>query len=100
MFKTEKKLTVSVIFNKANKFGLEKDAELIKQTLSGYATVRFADPLEHPVIQDINIHLEVPIYTYVPWASYNVFVMNPEWYFKESWDPYMKHFDSDRKSVV
>ena len=84
MFKTENKLTVNIIFNKANKFGLEKDAELIRRTLSGYAMVRFADPLEHPVLQDINIHLEIPIYTYVPWASYNVFVMNPEWYFKES----------------
>jgi len=94
MFKTENKLTVNIIFNKANKFGLEKDAELIRRTLSGYAMVRFADPLEHPVLQDINIHLEIPIYTYVPWASYNVFVMNPEWYFKESWDPYMKHFDA------
>ena len=93
MFKSDKLLSVTVIYNKANKFGLEKDAELIKRALSGYATVRFADPLEHPVVQDINIHLEVPIYSYVPWASYNIFVMNPEWYFKESWDPYMKHFD-------
>lgn len=93
MFKENKTLAVTVIYNKANKFGLEKDAELIKRALSGYATVRFADPLEHPVLQDINIHLEVPIYSYVPWASYNVFIMNPEWYFKESWDPYMKHFD-------
>ena len=93
MFKSDKLLSVTIIYNKANTFGLEKDAQLIKRALSGYATIRFADPLEHPVVQDINIHLEVPIYSYVPWASYNIFMMNPECYFKESWDPYMKHFD-------
>ena len=93
MLKTDKLQSVNIIYNKANKFGLEKDAELIKKALSGYATVRFSDPLEHPVVQDINIHLEVPVYTFIPWATYNVFVMNPEWYYKDSWDPYMKHFD-------
>jgi len=85
--------TVSVIFNKSNNFGLLHDAELIKRSLSGYAIVKFVDPLEHPSLSDINIHLEVPIYSYVPWASYNIFIMNPEWYVKDVYDSYMKHFD-------
>lgn len=93
MFQSNGLKSVTVIYNKTNKFGLEHDAELIKRALGGKATVRFSDPLEHPVLQDINIHLEVPIYSYVPWASYNIFIMNPEWYVKESWDPYLKHFD-------
>ena len=93
MFQSAGLKSVTVIYNKSNKFGLERDAELIKRSLSGYATVRFSDPLEHPVVQDINIHLEVPIYSHVPWATYNIFVMNPEWYVNEAYDPYMKHFD-------
>ena len=86
-------LEVSIIFNKSNTFGLLHDAELLKRSLSGYAVVNFIDPLEVPRISDMNIHLEVPYYVHVPWASYNVFIMNPEWYCKEQWDPYMKHFD-------
>jgi len=90
---SQRSFNVTIIYNKSNHFGLEHDAELLKRSLSGYATVRFADPLEHPVAQDINIHLEVPIYSYVPWATYNILVMNPEYYINESYDPYMKSFD-------
>ena len=61
MFKSDKLLSVTIIYNKANTFGLEKDAQLIKRALSGYATIRFADPLEHPVVQDINIQ-DLPFY--------------------------------------
>jgi hypothetical protein len=94
MFSNSQRLfSVTIIYNKSNYFGLEHDAELLKRSLSGYATVRFADPLEHPVAQDINIHLEIPIYTHVPWATYNIFVMNPEYYTNDSYDPYMKQFD-------
>uniref|UniRef100_A0A6C0D9S4 Glycosyltransferase 2-like domain-containing protein n=1 Tax=viral metagenome TaxID=1070528 RepID=A0A6C0D9S4_9ZZZZ len=93
MFQSTGLKSVTVLYNKSNKFGLENDAELIKRALSGKATVRFSDPLEHPVVQDINIHLEVPVYNYVPWASYNIFIMNPEWYVKDAWDPYLKNFD-------
>lgn len=94
MFTSSKKLLeVSIIFNKSNTFGLYHDAELLKKSLSGYAVVNFVDPLEVPRISDMNIHLEVPYYVHVPWSTYNVFIMNPEWYCKEQWDPYMKHFD-------
>ena len=86
-------LDVSIIFNKSNKYGLLQDAELIKQSLSGKGFVKFVDPLEQPSVADINIHLETPIYSYVPWASYNIFVMNPEWYVNDSYDPYIKHFN-------
>ena len=91
---TKRLLEVSVIFNKSNTFGLLNDAKLIQRTLSGVARVRFADPLEPPVTSDMNIHLEIPIYTYVPWANYNILIANPEQYVKEAYDPYMKHFDA------
>jgi len=94
MFSNSKRnFNVTILYNKTNHFGLEHDVELLKKSLSGYATVRIADPLEHPAAQDINIHLEIPYYTHVPWAPYNVFVMNPEYYVNESYEPYMKHFD-------
>ena len=91
--KTKRLLEVTVIFNKSNTFGLQNDATLLQRSLAGLARVRFADPLEPPVTSDVNIHLEVPIYTYVPWSNYNVFIANPEQYVKDSYDPYMKHFD-------
>jgi hypothetical protein len=94
MFSESKRLLeVSVIFNKTNTFGLYNDALLIQKTLAGYAIVRFADPLEPPVACDINIHLEVPIYSYVPWGTHNIFIANPEYYVSEAYDPYIKHFD-------
>ena len=83
---------VTIIYNKADHFGLEHDANVLKHNLSGYARLKTIDPLEHPSQTDINIHLEVPIYSHVPWATYNIFIMNPECY-KDAWDPYMKHFD-------
>lgn len=94
MFTNSKRLfEVTVIYNKSNHFGLEHDAELIKRSFANIARVKYADPLEVPTACDINIHLEIPIYSYVPWSTYNIFVMNPEHYVKESWDPYLKHFD-------
>ena len=94
MFSTNsKRLNVNIIFNKSNTFGLLNDAEVIKYALLGKANVKFIDPLEHPAICDVNIHLEVPINSFIPWASYNIFVMNPEWYINEAYDPYMINFD-------
>ena len=94
MFSNSQRLfNVTIVCNKSNHSGLEHDVELLKKYLAAYATIKIADPLEHPVAQDINIHLEIPYYSHVPWGTYNVFVMNPEYYIKESYEPYMKHFD-------
>ena len=94
MFSRSKRLLeVTVIYNKTNSFGLYNDALLIQKTFAGNARVRFADPLEPPVACDINIHLEVPIYSYVPWGNYNILIANPEYYVSEAYDPYIKHFD-------
>ena len=93
MFSASKTTDIAIIYNKSNHFGLEKDAELLKRSLYTKGTVRFVDPLEIPSPAHINIHLEVPIYSFVPWGTYNIYVMNPEWYVK-AWDPYLKHFDA------
>ena len=73
MFQSTANKTVNVIFNKTDESEI-KNAENIKKFLPEQFVVSFSDPLEHPVLKDINIHLEVPIYTYVPWASYNIFI--------------------------
>ena len=93
MFSSSKPLDIAIIYNKSNHFGLTQDAELLKRALFSKGTVRFVDPLEIPSPADINIHLEVPIYSFVPWGTHNIYIMNPEWYVK-AWDPYLKHFDA------
>jgi hypothetical protein len=53
MFSNSKRhFNVTILYNKSNHFGLENDAELLKKSLAGYANVKIADPLEHPVAQD------------------------------------------------
>ena len=93
MFSSSKRsFNISILCNKANHFGLDHDSNLLKDALSSKANVTIVDPLEIPSPSDINIHLEVPIYSYVPWGTYNILVVNPEWYVK-AWDPYIRHFD-------
>jgi hypothetical protein len=85
---------VTLLYNKSNPFGLAKDVEMIRRALGGAGyTLRGSDPLEPPVLTDIAIHLEVPVYGWMPWAKQNILVVNPEW-FKEAWRPYMSHFDA------
>ena len=93
MFTTSKRrLDVSIIYNKSNN-SLDSYINVLSKILSVNAIVKTCDPLEVPYSSDINIHLEVPIYVYVPWAPYNVFIKNPESYVK-AWDPYLTHFDA------
>lgn len=90
-------MDVAILYNKANQFGLKQDVEMIRQGIRraglGKTYIREADPLEPPVNVNLAIHLEVPIYGWMPWASVNILLMNAEWYETESWNPYLKHFD-------
>ena len=79
------------LFNKSNPYGISKDIEGMAASLDKNFTQRYADPLEVPFSSDIIIHLEVPVYTWMPWAAKNILVVNPEW-FQESWLPYMPRF--------
>jgi hypothetical protein len=88
-------LTVSILYNKSNNFGISKDIDAIIKSIGGkgYVITR-RDPLEPPVPTDLAIHVEIPIYGWMPWAKKNILVVNPEWFQKEAWMPYMDKFDA------
>lgn len=78
------------------------DSQLLEKTLQivgrraghvGVAKIRHIDPREAPVMCDILIHLEIPYYAWLPYARYNVMVVNPEWWISDAFDPYAKEFD-------
>jgi hypothetical protein len=50
------------------------------------------DPLEAPRPIGVLVHVEVPIYGWAPWASYNILVVNPATY-QAAWDAYLDRFD-------
>jgi hypothetical protein len=77
-----------ILYNKANEFGLKQDAELLQKTL----TCELRDPLEPASPCDIAIHLEVPYYGWMSFASINVFMINPEWW-EDVWNPYLTRAD-------
>ncbi len=94
-------MSVVMIYNKAAYFGLTRDAGLLQttsqQVCSGLGvrvgSIKAMDPMEPPVACDVAIHLEMPIMTFVPWARYNILMVNPEWFVKEAWTPYLSAFD-------
>lgn len=49
------------------------------------------DYLEAPLPADLIVHIETPIYGWMPWASANIFLMNPATYTTE-WDAYLPRF--------
>ena len=86
--------SVTILYNRTNTFGLAKDVEGIQAALQGSAVkIRLADPLEPPNKCDLAIHLEIPVYGWMPWAARNILMVNPEW-FQEAWVPYMSRFEA------
>jgi hypothetical protein len=89
-------MEVAILYNKSNTFGLAQDADVLQWCLQsvekGGVRIRTADPLEPPVPLSVAIHLEVPYYGWMPWASANYLLLNPEWY-EEAWSGYLEHFD-------
>jgi hypothetical protein len=87
--------SLTFLFNKSNPYGISKDIEGMATALSKHmgssCKQRYADPLEVPHSCDILVHVEIPVYTWMPWASKNILVVNPEW-FQEAWIPYMGRF--------
>lgn len=88
-------IDVVLLYNKSNTFGLAKDVEQFKSVIAaagmGYkVTVR--DPLEPPITCDLAIHIEVPVFSAMPWAAVNCLFVNPEWY-SEEWDSYQNRID-------
>lgn len=101
----EKERTVNFLYAKTNNYGLSKDVAVLTSLFhkAGRFRCSSADPHEPPKSCDIQVHLEVPIYANVPWATVNVLLVNPEYYSPEAFDPYLHAFDAvvvrDRASV-
>ena len=92
-------LDIAIVYNRSN--GLVKDAKLLDSALKEAARVagepmgkvRHLDPREVPVMCDVIIHLEIPYYGWMPYARYNIMMVNPEWWVPEAFDSYLKAFD-------
>lgn len=94
-------LSVNIIYNKANTYGLSDDVLVIERilrslqdtighTINKPRTLDIREPLTH---SDINIHLEIPIFSAIPWAHTNIMIVNPEqWSY--SYDAYVHSFDA------
>ena len=86
-------LSVVIVYNKLNTFGLEKDAQLLKEGLTrNKCVVKVMDPRESPVVCDLCIHLENPYAVWFPWARTNAILVNGEWW-QEGWNGYKDSFD-------
>ena len=93
--------SVNIIYNKANTYGLNDDVIIIEnylrkiQDLIGHPigkakTVDMREPLTH---SDINFHLEIPVFSAIPWAHTNIVLVNPEqWSY--AYDAYVHAFDA------
>jgi hypothetical protein len=91
-------LNVNIIYNKANTFGLARDAtvlaDLVRSAVPGrIGQVSMLDPREPPKQADIQFHLEHPVYAAVPWGKANVLIVNVEHYKSEAYNTYLPAFD-------
>ena len=82
------------VYNKSNPYGISEDVKVLEQVLKkkGYGKIRHSDPLEPPVLCDMAIYFEIPVYSYYPWARLNVMLVNPEWW-EEGWNSYLAKTD-------
>lgn len=83
---------ITFVYNKSNKSGIIQDVNLLEKAFSGNR-IRHNDYLEPPVISDLAIYFEIPIYGWFPWARVNCLFINPEWW-EDGWAPYLTHLDA------
>ena len=93
-------LSVTIIYNKSNQFGLTDDISVIERLLKKLqdkigqtiSKPKLIDMREPPVPSDIMIHLEVPVFSATSWAFTNILLVNPEqWSY--AYDSYVHAFD-------
>jgi hypothetical protein len=89
-------LSVTILYNKVNAFGLQEDVAVIERLLktisSSIQKPRVLDIREPLIHSDIQIHLEIPIFGAVSWAHTNILLVNPEqWSY--AYDAYLHAFD-------
>ena len=88
------KLSVNIIYNKANTYGLTDDTTILERILKSHnCNVTFVDMREPLFHADINIHLEIPVFSAIPWAYTNIMLVNPEQWVYE-YDAYIHAFDA------
>lgn len=93
-------IQVTLVYNRANPFGIKQDAELLESAIRQYnssvgvqfAKVKHADLLEPPQATDICIHLEIPCTAWMPFAHTNILMMNPEWWVAD-WNCLLPRFN-------
>ena len=70
------KLSVNIIYNKSNTYGLNDDAVILERILHSHKP-KLVDMREPLFYSDINIHLEIPVFSAIPWARTNILLVNP-----------------------
>lgn len=94
-------LSVTIIYNKANPYGLQEDVAIIESLIRSFSETlgqtiqkpKIIDMREPPSHSDIQFHLEIPVFSAVPWAHTNVMLVNPEqWSY--AYDAYVHAFDA------
>jgi hypothetical protein len=64
----------------------------LKKDLPAFSKPRYLDMREPPVFADVNIHIAVPIFGYVPWGHTNCILKDAaNW--SEEWNAYLTSFD-------
>jgi len=104
-----------IIFSKgagSQQYGLGQDARImdgVLRELNAGLVIKHKDPVTFvgkgalPAVSDVHIYLEVPCRVAYPWASINIVVPNPEWWYKDEWswvlaDPSTRLFHRTRHS--
>jgi len=86
--------------DRGGQWGLGQDARLVEKALRYAASqlrgssavqlrIEHCDPVTwggRTEPADLQIHLEIPCRLAMPWASFNVAVVNPEWWVLHAWD--------------
>lgn len=92
-------LSLTIIYNKANPYGLQEDVAIIERLITSTTLKqsiqkpKIIDMREPPSHSDIQFHLEIPVFSAIPWAHTNVMLVNPEqWSY--AYDAYIHAFDA------
>ncbi len=93
-------LSVNIIYNKTNTYGLNDDIIVIERLLKKLqesigqtiGKPKVMDMREIHSACDIQFHLEIPVFSAIPWGHTNVLLVNPEqWSYH--YDAYVHAFD-------
>ncbi len=94
-------LRVNILYNKSSQYGIKHDVEVINRLIEKYRqeknkaeiNIKHVDLREPPIKCDIQFHLEVPVFSAIPWSQTNIIIVNPE-HWSYSYDDYIQFFDA------